>query len=66
MPKFLLNHLTLCSICKNYPLISLNKDKPLYILIQCSKCGYRKCTSLHNYLNQIKSNSIITQDQGNK
>ena len=50
------NLLTLCPKCNNYPLLSLNKDHPKDILIQCDYCKYNQYTSLHNYLCQLNNN----------
>ena len=50
MPKSDSYNLLICPQCKNYPLLSLNKDKPKDILIQCDQCKYNQYTSLHNYL----------------
>ena len=56
------NCLTLCPQCKNYPLLSLNEDKPKNIFIQCDHCGYNQLTSLPNYLEKIKTFSNINDD----
>ena len=50
MYKYPYNDLTLCSQCQNSCFLSLDKEKPKDILIQCDKCGYNDYTSLHNYL----------------
>ena len=53
------NKLALCPKCNNYPLLSLNKDHPKDILIQCDYCKYNQYTSLHNYLYHINTISHI-------
>ena len=59
MSKLSSNLLTLCPKCNNYPLLSLNKDHPKDILIQCDYCKYNQYTSLHNYLYHINTISHI-------
>ena len=57
--------LTLCPKCGDYPSLSLNKDKPNDILIQCDKCEYNQYTSLHNYLYQMKATLISISNNNN-
>ena len=56
------NKLALCPKCNNYPLLSLNKDHPKDILIQCDYCKYNQYTSLHNYLYHINTISHIKRN----
>ena len=62
MSKLSSNLLTLCPKCNNYPLLSLNKDHPKDILIQCDYCKYNQYTSLHNYLYHINTISHIKRN----
>ena len=54
---------TICPKCSNYPLLSLNKDKPNMILIDCKNCGYLQCCQLNKYFNQIRRNAGKFQDE---
>ena len=67
MSKLSSNLLALCPKCNNYSLLSLNKDHPKDILIQCDYCKYNQYTSLHNYLYNINIITFIkTNDNDNK
>ena len=66
MSKLSSNLLTLCPKCNNYPLLSLNKDHPKDILIQCDYCKYNQYTSLHNYLYQLNTICHIKRNDNDK
>ena len=65
MSNYAYSSLTLCSQCNQYLSISLNKDKPKEILIQCDNCKYSSYTPINNYLNQIKNYSNLRNSTDN-
>ena len=44
--------LLLCPKCENFPLLSLNKEKPKNILILCDHCGYQSEKFISDYLKE--------------